>query len=232
MTSIETLIDRIDGFIDSLDEHVTHEDMANALASLREFVRAGCQHDWQNRVSGGSKCRNCNVWQDKRVFEKAHAKKLATSPEHARKGADSLHVPNGYQSVGTPHAPTDDEREALATALDAVHDDCVTEGGCEFRGWLRGWRTGDRAVVNTAVVDPILAALGRPVAPEPQGESSFEPCAALCGDRPCSPACAERGTQGEPSDARVEAALQALGHARSAVTTPLMRAALRAAGGV
>lgn len=38
--------------------------------------------------------------------------------------------------------------------------------------------------------------------------------------------------QGEPSDAQVEAALQALGHARSGVTTPLMRAALRAAGGV
>lgn len=38
-----------------------------------------------------------------------------------------------------------------------------------------------------------------------------------------------RSVQGEPTDAQVEAALQALGHARSAVTAPVMRAALRAA---
>lgn len=25
------------------------------------------EHDWQNRVGGGSLCRSCNLWQDKRV---------------------------------------------------------------------------------------------------------------------------------------------------------------------
>lgn len=111
----DSVIDRIDGFIDSLDEHVTHEDMANALASLRELVQAGCNHDWQNRVSGGSKCRTCNVWQDKRVFEKTRsqakqndandlvsAKELDTSTEPVKSGTDSLHV-----------APTDDERRDI-----------------------------------------------------------------------------------------------------------------------
>lgn len=39
-----------------------------------------------------------------------------------------------------------------------------------------------------------------------------------------------REPQAEPSDEQVEAALQALGHARSGVTPPNMRAALRAAG--
>lgn len=39
--------------------------------------------------------------------------------------------------------PTDDEREALATVLDEIHDGCVTEGGCEFRGWQRGYQPGD-----------------------------------------------------------------------------------------
>ncbi len=26
-----------------------------------------CEHEWQNRVSGGSKCTKCHLWQDKRV---------------------------------------------------------------------------------------------------------------------------------------------------------------------
>jgi len=26
-----------------------------------------CEHDWHNRVSGGSLCSKCDVWQDKRV---------------------------------------------------------------------------------------------------------------------------------------------------------------------
>jgi hypothetical protein len=38
--------------------------------------------------------------------------------------------------------------------------------------------------------------------------------------------------QGEPSDAQVRAAKEALGHGGASVTTPMMRAALRAAGGV
>lgn len=52
--------------------------------------------------------------------------------------------------------PTDDEREAFADLLDEVHDECVTEGGCEFRGWQQGWRPGD-APKPSAHVDRILA---------------------------------------------------------------------------
>ncbi|WP_323985919.1 hypothetical protein [Microbacterium plantarum] len=51
--------------------------------------------------------------------------------------------------------PTDDEREALADLLDEVHDGCITEGGCEFRGWVRGYRPGD-AAKPSAHVDRIL----------------------------------------------------------------------------
>lgn len=91
MTDNEKLIDRIDGLIDSLDEHVMHEDMANALASLRELVQAGCLHDWQNRVSGGSRCRSCNVWQDKRVVDNAHVP-TADEREALAKQITALHL--------------------------------------------------------------------------------------------------------------------------------------------
>lgn len=50
----------------------------------------------------------------------------------------------------------DDEREALADLLDEAHDGCVTEGGCEFRGWVRGHRPGEEPKPS-AHVDHILA---------------------------------------------------------------------------
>lgn len=28
-----------------------------------------CDHDWHNRVSGGSLCSKCNTWQDKRMTD-------------------------------------------------------------------------------------------------------------------------------------------------------------------
>lgn len=56
----------------------------------------------------------------------------------------------------TDEAALQEEREALATLLDEVHDDCVTEGGCEFVGWQRGWRPFDRSEPSRHV-DAIIA---------------------------------------------------------------------------
>lgn len=33
-------------------------------------------------------------------------------------------------------------REEFADLLDDIHGEYVTEGGCDFRGWSRGWRSG------------------------------------------------------------------------------------------
>lgn len=64
-----------------LAQQVAEEWATKFVQEFPEFVQAGCQHDWQNRVSGGSKCRNCNVWQDKRVAEKA---RIPTDDERTR----------------------------------------------------------------------------------------------------------------------------------------------------
>ncbi|WP_406245831.1 hypothetical protein ACI7YT_12385 [Microbacterium sp. M] len=165
------------------------------------------------------------------------------------------------------HAPTDDEREALASLLDELHDPRVTEGGCEFRGWNYGWRPGDARRVNADVVDPILASHRRSEATEPQDEPSdderavqecydedtlrmvFDALVEVTGSEVTADDCIhgmqnagilfrERvsETQGEPSDAQLQAAAEAFSLApfsndEDGVLAPL-RAALRAAGGV
>lgn len=130
------------------------------------------------------------------VFEKAHtptndiASTLATALVHTVEyvGNDVLPVLEGWSwydalfaydetliaewKPAHPVASTDDEREALATALDDVHDECVTEGGCDFRGWITPWRPGETPRVNGAAVDPILAALRR--RSDGEGEPSDE----------------------------------------------------------
>lgn len=48
------------------------------------------------------------------------------------------------------------EREELADALDEIHNDCITEGGCGFSGWTRGWRVGDDWAPSPSV-DELIA---------------------------------------------------------------------------
>lgn len=38
-----------------------------ARGNMRRATHEPCDHDWQNRVGGGSKCTKCDLWQDKRV---------------------------------------------------------------------------------------------------------------------------------------------------------------------
>ncbi len=73
--------------------------------------------------------------------------------------ADAL-IAAGYRKHPEPEitdeAALQEDREALATLLDEVHDDCVTEGGCEFVGWQRGWRPFDQSEPSRHV-DVIIA---------------------------------------------------------------------------
>lgn len=150
--------------------------------------------------------------------------------------------------------PTNDER-AWAEYRDA---DPANNTPDQRRAFFAGFRRTEapepsaepRCEHGTSLTD-LCEHVERLVNAEPQGEPSSEVAEpstepdALCGDwpAPCNcddpvthdgsvPASIVQSERAEPSDAQVEAALQALGHSRSGVTPPAMRAALRAASSV
>lgn len=49
--------------------HSTYQDSfaEGYIAGVSRPASPACEHDWRNRVSGGSLCAKCNEWQDKRV---------------------------------------------------------------------------------------------------------------------------------------------------------------------
>lgn len=76
---------------------------------------------------------------------------------------------------------TEAERLEFAEFLDDLHDDYVTEGGCNFQPVVRGWRIGEIPRVSDTIVEPILRKLGR--APLGRGEISEVEICTWCNRR-------------------------------------------------
>lgn len=184
----------------------------------------------------------------------------AHAPHSERNQFDGVNYCTGRpEQAYTPReALSDDEREAFATLLDDMHGEYVTEGGCDFQPWRNGWRPGDHATVNSDIVDPLIAALRRPVQGEPtpfNGKWVCGKCAREIarGDddgqipehhRTCPKRAQGEPTehyhlwtgnhlcrvgQGEPTDAQVKAAQDSLLSCIGWVRESYVRAALRAA---
>lgn len=138
------------------------------------------------------------------VFEKAHTPTRTVIQITPEAVQREYELRNGV-------TPTDDERETLTLIVRDVHN---FDGRHEHLS-LAGAEAG-------RIADAILAAgFCRPEVQEP---SAFR----------CSHCrhCDAQEPQGEPSDAQVRAAAESLAHSAGYIPEPMVRAALRAAGGV
>ena len=109
---------------------------------------------------------------------------------------------------------SDDEREALA----------------RYEAWHEGYVARiDGKPATAGPAHPNAPSRARRTVQGEPPEADADPDTAFELGRVSGYDEAMREVQGDPTDAQVEAALQALGHARSGVTAPVMRAVLRAA---